>query len=511
MVAASEARARRLFFATCAGLWVCAIVPLWAPRFLPLAELPLHLDAIAIWHRIHDSSWGYEKFYRLNVIAVPYWGYFFPVHLLSYVFPIEIANKIYLSAYAALLPISVAALAERMGRNRWLALFSFPLVFNYNFGAGFISFCSGLVILNFAIVVLDAFLEAPTRRRALLLGLLTLALYFTHVLPWLFFGVASLLLAGVHGWHPCRILAAFALELPSLLWGILAFHVAAGSETAVQPGPLAYVFWGERLLVRLQEAPVRLIIGWGNDTAYWLLLALALAWLLLLMTARADGERDAPGRPLHAYRLELLLLLAVLAYLVLPRQLVKPVDLVIINARFMTVIALFAALLPVGKIIGWRRWIFVPIIVIAIIHPISMAVHWVQYDQRAAAFRRLMREVPRGSATLVLLANAPSDPDVDPAAEPYLGYHAYAQFLAGGYDPWALATGFPFTAKADAALPAPEWRHFDDFSFETHGARYDYILTRGEAQPWALFGPDDAYAAPLVASDGEFRLYRVRR
>jgi hypothetical protein len=508
MVAASEARARRLFFATCAGLWICAIVPLWAPRFLPLGELPLHLDAIAIWHRFHDSSWGYEKFYRLNVMAVPYWGYFFPVNLLSYVFPIEIANKIYLSAYAALLPLSVAALAERMGRNRWLALFSFPLVFNYNFGAGFISFCSGLVILNFAIVVLDAFLEQPTRRRALGLGLLTLALYLTHVLPWLFFAVASLLLAGLHGWHPRRILAALALELPSLLLGLYAFHAAANSNTAVQPGPLAYVAWGEWLLVRLQQAPVRLIIGWGNDTAYWLLLVLALAWLLLLLSARAD---EARGRALYAYRLELLLLLALLAYVALPMQLVKPVDLVIVNARFMTVIALFAALLPAGKIIGWRRWIFVPIIAVAIIHPITMAVHWVQYDQRAAAFRRLMREVPRASATLVLLASAPGDPDVDKAAEPYLGYHAYAQLLAGGYDPWALATGFPFTAKADAALPAPEWRHFDEFNFEAQGQRYDYILTRGEAQPWALFGPDDAYRAPLVASDGEFRLYRVRR
>src|SRR5438067_7487967 len=155
MVAVPEARDRRLFFATCAVLWICAIVPLWAPRFLPLLDLPIHLDAIAIWHRYHDLGWGYAKFYDLNLIPLPYWGYFFPVHLLSYVFPIEIANKIYLSLYAALLPLSVAALAERMGRNRWLSLFSFPLVFNMNFSYGFITFCIGLVVLSFAIVVLD--------------------------------------------------------------------------------------------------------------------------------------------------------------------------------------------------------------------------------------------------------------------------------------------------------------------------------------------------------------------
>jgi hypothetical protein len=192
-------------------------------------------------------------------------------------------------------------------------------------------------------------------------------------------------------------------------------------------------------------------------------------------------------------------------------RLAQPVDLWIINARFMTVVALFGAILPVGKIIGWRRWVLAPIIVIAVIYPISMAVHWVHYDRRAAAFRRLMGQVPRGSSTLVLISNEPTDVDADSTAAPYLGYHAYAQFLAGGYDPWALATGFPFTLKPDSALPAPEWRHFNEFNFEQQGSHYDYVMTRGETQPWAIFGPDDAYRAPLLASDGEFRLYQVRR
>jgi hypothetical protein len=510
MVAAPEARDRRLFLATFAALWICAVVPLWAPRFLPLLDLPIHLDAIAIWHRYHDSSWGYTKFYDLNLIPLPYWGYFFPVHLLSYLFPIEIANKIYLSVYAALLPFSVAALAERMGRNRWLALFSFPLVFNMNFSYGFITFCMGLVVLNFAIVVLDRFLETATPRRGIVLALLSLGLYTTHVLPWMFFGVASIALACAHGWHPRRILVALALELPSLLLAIIGFRAAANGTTAVQPGTLAVEAHGEPLLARLQLAPLRLITGWGNDTAYWMLLILSLAWLLLLMTAQKDEESAAPARHGHAYRLEILVLLAVLAYLTLPMHLIKPVDLWLIGGRFMTIIALFAALLPTGKIIGWRRWILAPVIVIAIAYPISMAVHWVHYDQRAAGFRRLMRNVPRGSSTLVLVLNEPGDPDADKPATPYLEYHAYAQFLSGGYDPWALATGFPFTLKKETALPAPAWRHFNDFNFEAQGTHYDYIMTRGETQPHGVFGPDDAYRAPLVGSDGEFRLYRVR-
>ena len=104
-VAAARAGIRRdpIFVALFAVLWICALVPLWAPRFLPLLDLPDHIDAIAMWHRYHDPSWGFSKYYDLNLIPLPYWGYFLPVHLLSYLMPIEIANKVYLSAYALLL------------------------------------------------------------------------------------------------------------------------------------------------------------------------------------------------------------------------------------------------------------------------------------------------------------------------------------------------------------------------------------------------------------------------
>ena len=206
-VAAARAGIKRdpLFFGVFVVLWICALVPLWAPRFLPLLDMPDHLDAIAIWHRYGHPDWGYSKYYDLNLIPLPYWGYFLPVHLLSYLMPIEIANKVYLSAYALLLPLSTALLARQMGRSHWLALFSFPLVFNMNFSYGFITFCAGVVVLMFALLVLDRFLEKPTTRRGWALALLSILLYLTHVLPWMFFGVASILLVFGHGWHPRRI------------------------------------------------------------------------------------------------------------------------------------------------------------------------------------------------------------------------------------------------------------------------------------------------------------------
>jgi hypothetical protein len=498
-----------LFVGAFAALWICALVPLWAPRFLPLLDLPDHLDAIAIWHRYRDPSWGYSRFYDLNLIPLPYWGYFLPVHLLSYLMPIEIANKVYLSAYALGLPVAAAMLARQMGRSHWLALFTFPLIFNMNFSYGFITFCAGVVVLAFALVVLDRFLEQPTRRRAWALGLLSLALYTTHVLPWMFFGVASMVLVFCHGLRPRRIAAAFALELPSLLLAVYGFRASANGTTAVHTGPLEYESKGEDLLYALQQIPVRIVAGWQSNGAYWIIILLALSWLAIVLTARTDAADTEARRNGFPYRLELIVLLAGIAYLFLPMHLFKPVDLWMIGGRFLTLICLLGALLPHGAIAGRRRLLLIPVLLISAYYPLTLAKKWREFDKRAASFRRLMRRVDRGSSTLVMVMGDGTDPSVDGSAVPYLQFHAYAQYLAGGYDPWALDTGFPYTKKPGTGLPAPRWKHPETFTFDQHGVHYDYILTKGEWADHALFGPDDAGRSPLIAVDGEWRLYAV--
>jgi hypothetical protein len=489
-------------------LWVCSLVPLWAPRFLPLLDLPNHIDSIAIWHRYSDPSWGYSKYYDLNLLPLPYWGYFFPVHLLSYLLPIEIANKVYLSAYALALPVAVAMLATQLGRSRWLALFSFPLVFNINFSLGFITFCAGVVMMTFAFVILDRFLQAPTRKRAAALAAVTLGLYSTHVLPWMFFGLASFALALCHGWRPRRIAAALALELPSLIVGVIAYRAAAG-HSAVGTG-LSYDAKAGNILSALQQMPLLVLTAYAGSGTWIVLLALALAWLALLLTARADRAEPPAGDIAFTYRLELLFALAIAAYLFLPAHLLKPFDWWMIGGRFLAVAALFGALLIPGVIAGRRRWLLLPVFLVAVYHPLALARHWLLFDRRAASFRRLARQLERGSSTLTLVEGGGADPAVDPQAAPYLQFHSYAQYLAGGYDPYANDSGFPFRRKPDTKIPAPRWKHPDTFNFDSHAIYYDYILTMAEWSDYSYFGPDDAARAPLVARDGEWRLYKVR-
>ena len=133
-----------------AGL-LLSLVPLLLPRLLPLLDQPNHLAAVAIWHRIADPAWGYDRCYRLNLAPVPYLAYYLPVHLLAYVLPLEAANKLVLALYAVGLPLSLLALARRLGRSPALALLALPFIFNYNLAYGFLPLCVGLPPLLLAL------------------------------------------------------------------------------------------------------------------------------------------------------------------------------------------------------------------------------------------------------------------------------------------------------------------------------------------------------------------------
>jgi hypothetical protein len=230
----------------------------------------------------------------------------------------------------------------------------------------------------------------------------------------------------------------------------------------------------------------------------------------LLITARTD-ERDTAARA-HGfpYRLEIITGLAALMPFVLPVHMFKPVDLWMIGGRFVSVTALFAILMPHGPLSGRRKLLLVPAIALAVYYPLKLAKAWHKFDARAGQMRRLMAEVPRGSSTLVMIIGDATDPDIEKQTVPYLQFHAYAHYLAGGFDPWSLSTGFPIVQRQEAVKPAPVWKHPETFNLEVHGIAYDYILTKNETWDYSLFGPNDAGLAPLQDQEGDWRLYRIK-
>jgi hypothetical protein len=503
-----------MLVAVLAAAWLCALMPIWIPRFLPLLDFPNHLGAMAILHRHGDPSWGYDKFYTLNLKPAPYWGHYFPVHVMAYVVPLEVANKIWISLVALALPLGTATLAQQIGRSPWLAVLVAPFAFSFCFAMGFLSFCGGVAVFPWAFYVLEAFLDEPTVLRGVALALLGCVLYLMHVMPWVVFGLGAGVILCSHGWRPKRMLVAAGCLLVSValaLSGFLHQQKWATATTGATKGLTHEGSWTMRFdtfKIAMRGLKDRWLVNLPHGWSQVLELVLAATLLALLVSAlwaRRDGERG------FRYRYEGVLVICVALYFCLPQTLYTPLAWWYIAGRMTSFIVVVLALLPRGAIEGWRRLLLLPAALISFVFPLVLAVHWHRYDQRTAGFVRLMNQVPRGSSTLVLMLGKVDDPDADKNSLPFLEFHALAQVLGGGFDPWSQATplgGFPMSPIPEMKLPAPYYSRPQDFSFERYGAYYDYIVTRNERELHSTV--NDARAWP-VDSDGPWRLYRVEK
>ncbi len=488
------------------ALWLIALIPIWWPRFLPLLDIPHHLTAIAIWHRLDDPSWGYSRFYTLNLLPVPYWTYFASVHLLAYVLPLEIANKVMMSLYALLLPVGAAQLGYRMGRSPWLGLFAFPFVFNSNFSFGFVTFCLGMVMFLFGVIALDRFMREPSARRAFALAAMAILGYLTHLFTWVVFGVAALGLLWCYGLRIKRMAVAAAAMLPSVALAIYGFAAAQTGSTEVQRGPLHWHARYASLGGSLREFSHYTLTNWHGGPVRTILIVLACAWFALFVSGLRQRNREEPL--LFRYRLEWVVLVSAGAALLLPVHLYSPIDVWLIGFRFFSLTAMLIALLPYGPMTRVRALCLVPVVAVAVAYPIGLGNHWRRFSDRAESVPRLMRNVPRGSSTLTLLVGDRGDVDADPLAVAYNDFASYPQFFSGGFDPYVLQTGFPVVTRRDRALPAPPWSAHQQFSFDLHGRYYDYLMIHREPAVYSLL-PGREQQAPLIAEDGDWKLYRV--
>src|SRR4249919_981703 len=104
------------------GLTIAVLLPVWYARLLPMLDTPNHLALIRAWHNYNDPAYKIAEFYTLRIRPVPYFLFYLVIHLLMYVVNIEVANKLFLSAYLILFPLSILALARAVRRSPWLAL-----------------------------------------------------------------------------------------------------------------------------------------------------------------------------------------------------------------------------------------------------------------------------------------------------------------------------------------------------------------------------------------------------
>jgi hypothetical protein len=155
---------------------------IWAFPIIPTQDGPSHQALASILRQYDEPEAGLLREYFLpNPEAVPNWFVFFLMsRVLSFV-SLPLAEKILLTAYVLLLPLSVRyALRAIDPRSAFLSVLAFPFTFNFLFQMGFFNFCFSLAAFFFTLGYWFKAAERTTLLRAAGLALLLLWVYSCH-------------------------------------------------------------------------------------------------------------------------------------------------------------------------------------------------------------------------------------------------------------------------------------------------------------------------------------------
>lgn len=176
-----------LFFVTI----VLFIVPLWLFPEIPSQDGPSHLAGAKILKEYNNEDAGiFREFYSIPKEAVPNWiGHVVLAISLNWISP-ETSEKIFLSGYVILFPVLFRYLLYGINpASTLLAFLSFPFIYNYLFHMGFYNFVWSIPLFFLVIGYWIRHRDNLSAVNVLVLSVMTLALYFSHIFSFALSGV----------------------------------------------------------------------------------------------------------------------------------------------------------------------------------------------------------------------------------------------------------------------------------------------------------------------------------
>ncbi len=487
------------------ALSALALVPIWAYRMLPMLDAPNHMALVSGWHHYHDPAWKISDWYTLRIRPVPYIFYYLSVHLLMYVVKVETANKIFLSAYVIVFPLSVLSLARALKRSPWLALAAFPLAFNNNWPMGFESWMMSVAFFYFTLAALIRWLEDGRTRDLVLVGVWCTLTYFAHVMTWAILGVSALGIVLLPPLSVGRAVRAYLVMAPTAVLAVFAYLGDKHDQVFMkhQQGPFTATWKDFPSLV--MEFPRRVLdLFPGNLDMLVLGIVLGTTIAFVVWSAAKHIEpRDSRSHRIVRW----LLICLGLVYISLPYHITKPMEWYHVTQRLPAMIAPIFILYPNIDIAGLKRAAMIPTIVAAIFLPLQLTQLYKGFNRRTRPFMSLVEQLPYGASTLVVYRGMLSGPvweerSGDPATAEAVFWHysTWPMALRGGYSKYLFDQGIPLRPKH--VLASPGWSKMDEFQLR-QAPDYDYYLVR-----WADEEQRETHMLKVVASNGEWTLFK---
>lgn len=276
------------------------LIPIWIFDYFPSQDGPAHIENASVIRDYHHPDRSILRtYYTFNKNFTPTWfGHLILVGLM-YIVPAVIAEKIFLTLYVILFPISVRyALNAVSSDNNFLAYMSFPFIYNYTLHLGFYSFCLSLSLFFFMVGYWLKNRDHFNFQKICILTCLSLLLYFFHVvsLAMAYLGIAILTVWLVtldfvrdedlktskllKLWKICkkRALTVFLAFLPTLIL-LMVFMQPRGLTIEVNRS------FGETLYMLRDLLQIEALVSFQRPE-FWISLALGIVfWALFLRIA----------------------------------------------------------------------------------------------------------------------------------------------------------------------------------------------------------------------------------
>jgi len=243
----------------------------------------------------------------------------------------------------------------------------------------------------------------------------------------------------------------------------------------------------------LFEFPRRIMELFPGPLDMWILATLAATTLVLLVWSGWRGRMR---------RLGWMLVALAVAYVALPFTIKQPMSWWYVAPRVPAVMAPLILLLPSIDLSRWRGLVLAPAVVACIVLPVRLTTLYGDFNRRMIGFMRLVDQLPRGAATLVLargLIAGDAETSGDPASSAPVYWHfmSWPMALKGGFSPYLFDQGIPVRPRA--GTPSYNVAKTDSLDFDL-APQFEYYLVHGADTLW----PD---RVRVVARDGAWTLF----
>jgi hypothetical protein len=331
--------------------WVSAVataLPLFATRYLPLTDVPEHVAVITTLERLmpggsgapYEVALGHSQYLLYHAVGAV---------IARVVGDAVLANRLLLAAVAVLWPVATRSLLRAMGRDERLAIFAAMVFWNRATIVGLEPYVASVPLALFALALVVRQTREGTWRRALTIGALGLAAFYTHVSSYVLFASTATALVFAMVVRERRDLArlraalrrgaaALAALVPSALAAVVWWHAGSLADAGAQPGGVDRMPIAESL----GAMPIWTFDVWRSRVdevcaaAWWSAYALVVvaSWR---KKAREHGRQHAPG----AWLLWVPFACAAAVYLTTPFRVGGAA---MLNVRLAPVLTLFALL-----------------------------------------------------------------------------------------------------------------------------------------------------------------------